>query len=173
MSALAVGRFLGSEELGAATLAEIIAQGGPSTATSEDIENAKATIEKILTANELRGGRQLGPSRHVPMKEVIDRLMRTEIEQIHDVRHKIMTIATLGSLHLRLRGDGWPRIRDKAASSHTHWMLFYGAIPIAETLEANAWHTLTALLAMILADDDARELTEALDDLVHASLPGR
>ena len=50
--------------------------------------------------------------------------------------------------------------------------LFYIALPIASTLQQDAWHRMTSLVIMITTESD-RSLARALDSLASAALPNR
>lgn len=104
LTALTIGNFLGAEEIGTQKLAEVLADGGPSTATNEDRREFGETVAKILAARELAGGEPLQLSTAPSMEVTIRRLKQTDLERILELRDKIALIAQVGFIYLKVRG---------------------------------------------------------------------
>ncbi|MCC9741000.1 hypothetical protein [Streptomyces sp. MNU89] len=177
LTALTIGNFLGAEEIGTQKLAEVLADGGPSTATNEDRREFGETVAKILAARELAGGEPLQLSTAPSMEVTIRRLKQTDLERILELRDKIALIAQVGFIYLKVRGaedfrEFSLRILDASTETIDANMLLYAATPIAATLESSAWHTMSGLIVMILMEDDA-EYLDTLDKLVRGVVPER
>ncbi|WP_435272819.1 hypothetical protein [Streptomyces parvulus] len=177
LTALTLGNFLGAEEIGTQKLAEILADGGPSTATNEDRKEFEEKVAKILAARELAGGEPLQLSGVPSMDETIRRLKQTDLERILKLRDKIALVAQVGYIYLKVRGaadfqEFSRRILDASTETIEANMLLYAAAPIAATLTSSAWHTMSGLIVMIIMDDDAA-YSDTLDDLVRGVVPER
>ncbi|MCQ9185654.1 hypothetical protein KMT30_42835 [Streptomyces sp. IBSBF 2953] len=177
LTALTIGNFLGAEEIGTQKLADVLADGGPSTATKEDRKKFGETIAKILAERELAGGEPLQLSTVPTIEDTIYRLEQTPLERIFDLRNKIALVAQIGFIYLKVRGaedfrEFSLRILDASTESFDANMLLYAAAPIAETLESSAWHTMSGLIVMILMEDDAK-YGDTLDKLVTGVVPER
>ncbi|PBC98904.1 hypothetical protein BX281_6992 [Streptomyces sp. Ag82_O1-15] len=177
LAALTIGNFLGSDEVGAQKLAEIMAEAGPSSATDEEREAFRSTLESILTAYELEGRDALQLSAPPGMEEAIDRLKETEIKRICEIRNRIAIVAQMGYMYLNVRGSpGFEDLTKRALEASTESfeanMLLYACAPIAETLDTSAWHRMSALIIMILMDVDLG-YCDALEKLATAITPER
>ncbi|CAL9481461.1 hypothetical protein SUDANB108_03061 [Streptomyces sp. enrichment culture] len=177
LTALTIGNFLGVEEIGTQKLAEILADGGPSTATNEDRKEFGEKVAKILAARELTGGEPLRLSAVPTMDDTIRRLKQTDLERILKLRDKIALVAQVGYIYLKVRGaadfqEFSRRILDASTETIDANMLLYAATPIAATLKSSAWHTMSGLIIMILMEDDAT-YSNTLDNLVRGVVPER
>ncbi|MFF4485014.1 hypothetical protein ACFY0F_00735 [Streptomyces sp. NPDC001544] len=173
LAALTIGSFLGHEEVGAQKLAEIMADAAPSSATQEEREAFRASVETVLAAHELAGREALQPSTPPSMEETICRLEETEIKRIHDTRNRIAIVAQIGYIYLHVRGSaGFEDLTERTLEASTESfdanMLLYACAPIAETLETSAWHRMSALIINILMDAD---LHDTLEKLTAAIIP--
>jgi hypothetical protein len=171
MNALSVAKFLGPQEIGSRQAAEIIAAVAPSTASAQEIESGVNNAEKTLARRELAGQDLLDFPRHVTIEEAVERINAVDIATFWELRDKLARVAEVGYILLILRDDKSERFLDAVYTSHTNVVLLYGAIPIAVTLETDAWHSMAALIAMMLTDDDAADWSTALDQLAEATRP--
>ncbi|MFI1802982.1 hypothetical protein ACH415_05110 [Streptomyces californicus] len=169
MNALAVAKFLGWQEIGSRGVAEVLSGAAPSTSTAEEIQDDTDRMESLFLRRELAGQGLVKFPRHVPMEEAEELIRRADDRVLWDVRNKLARIAQVGHLMLLLRDDRTEKFLDLVYSSHTNVTLLYAAIPIAVTLETTAWHTMAALMVVLLTDDDARDWFGALDQLTDAT----
>ncbi|WP_406255254.1 hypothetical protein [Streptomyces chartreusis] len=172
-----LGNFLGANEVGAQKLAEIIAEIGPSTATDAERESTRAVMEELFAARELAGDGLPSLDRVPGMEETITRLNETDIARIRELRNKFAIVAEMGFIYLNVRGsedfeDFSMKVLEASTESLSASMLLYAAAPISATLESSAWHTMAALIIMVLEDDES-EYYDALDKLTKRIAPGR
>lgn len=171
--ALTIAKFLGSEEIGSRKLAEIVANVAPSGATSQEIASSAARISEFYLQRELNGQSMQNFARHVYIEEAAYRLDAVSVETFRDLRAKLARVAEAGYLSLLFRDERANEFLDSVYSSHANVVLLYGAIPISVTLESRAWHTMAALITLLLTDDDGIEWRLALDQLFDALDPDR
>ncbi|MEU0406759.1 hypothetical protein ABZ307_02900 [Streptomyces griseorubiginosus] len=176
LAALTIGHFLGAGEVGAQKMAEIITDTTPSNYTQEDIEHARATMERIFIARDQGGEAIMDLTPEPTIEETIHLLEDIEIERIRETRNKMAMVAEMGHMYLRFRGgegfeDPTKRILDVSTSSLDNSFLLYAIAPIAETLSTTAWHRMSAILVAILAGRDRDAYSEALDQLAAAMAP--
>ncbi|MFD3512526.1 hypothetical protein [Streptomyces sp. NPDC058657] len=169
MNALAVAKFLGWQEIGSRGVAELLSGAAPSTSTTEGIGDDTDRLERLFLRRELAGQGLVNFPRHVPMEEAEALIRRAGNGTLWSVRNKLARIAQVGHLMLLLRDERTDIFLDSVYSSHTNVTLLYGAIPIAVTLETTAWHTMAALMVVLLTDENACDWFGALDQLADAT----
>jgi hypothetical protein len=143
--------------------------------TEQDREAHRTRVEETLAMLDLLGRDAVRLSPPPSMKEAVRRLEGTDIKRIRQVRNKIAIVAEMGYFYLHARGaDGFEsmssRILKASTESFTANMLLYAAAPISATLRSTAWHTMSALLVLILTDSDD-DYSQALDKLSEAMAP--
>ncbi|WP_381567504.1 hypothetical protein [Streptomyces eurythermus] len=179
LAAFGVASFLGDEEIGTDRLAEIVANfAGRQTKLNEtEIRKGYARIKRALNAVELDGKQAFQVPRMRTTEAIIDQLGHTQFDLICDTRDKIAFVAEMGHLYLQIGGSDIAepmasRILEASTGSITANMIFHSVVPIATTLDQNAWHYLTAVLVMTLTESDG-EYLDALNKLACAAAPDR
>ncbi|MFB8772018.1 hypothetical protein [Streptomyces broussonetiae] len=178
---LTVGRFLGVDEVGVESWVNIICGRPWRKEGNNDAQETKAVLKSMLIGRQTAGSGLIGDFNHVSSSRVRERLSGTEIERIRQTRNKIAFVAELSNYYVYARSEGTEdafvvRTREAVQASIDANMLFRALIPAADIGAGGDWHRMTALLIMILTQDEKDPIEEsysqALDRLAAAVAPG-
>ena len=177
-AALAVARHLGQNEIGADRFAEIVLglfQRQEVAADDREYEQAKKEVRKVFEERDF-AGEQLSPAE--PWRDattVLKRLALVPFDEILAVREQIACVAGMGDLFL----DGYgaetsmsERMLDATTKSLEVGALFHMIVPIAKSLNTDAWHRLSSLLIDIVTEGSQEQAVE-LSALAAAAIPWR
>ncbi|MFJ9395517.1 hypothetical protein ACIRQT_11655 [Streptomyces californicus] len=180
---LAVAKFIGQEEVGPESYAEIITNSRILKKKSpKDAERIKHTLESLLIQRQLSEGRIVPTSSDPDSEQVREQLSGVSISRMRETRDKLAFASEAGRLFSCLLGSeiGEPlttRIHEASTSSIDANMLLHAIIPIAENIPGGGWYQMTGMLITILTQPPEDFIDEgyaiALDRLAHAAAPDR
>jgi hypothetical protein len=176
---MTLARFFGYQEVGGDRIASIIADEGRrfSGVSADDIWQAEQRLRNMFVSVELQGQEAVHFEPAPTSAQVAGQLAGIDEQMIYDLRDKLAFVSELGCMAWQLIGQdiGEPlvsRVLAAVRTSISAKMLFFAALPVADTLDSNGWRRMSSLTIMVLTDP-AGEYQRTLDLLAAAAVPDR
>jgi hypothetical protein len=177
-------KFANEEEPGADIVADLIVSVFPSHMLNSvgGRSAARESLASLLAERETVGLPLIKVSSPPNTEETLQRISRVNIDKIRDTRDKLACVAEMGNIYVHMRGSDLSssdiaremsdRMLNATTESFDANALFYMTLPIASTLNQDAWHRMASLIIMVTAETD-RGFMDDLDLLASAAMPHR